>query len=418
MANCSRTVRALALSAFLLAAAGARAEIISGGGREMFDVRFLNADETSPLYYKEDNETYSFTPALKKAVLSGYQYWADILGPGAKNDGAVPVYVRGLKVFQNANAGQDNYVNGRYISNNGWVLTMQNGGSISPFDITKAKWQRIEGTPRFGYVVDGKVLDKYGVALVTFGDNYGAQREGSERGWWLNDKTLLPDNEQAADLGRVARHELAHALGITASRSAIRRNRVTQKDEDGRPLYRFSSTETPDTVFYKHLIDERGNRARPGMEIITAEEFERRKAENPSLNEKDFFILSYVRSWDLKKGSTKGKAYFTGTNVSEVLDGATFDGMVGIPINGWESYPELSHIELGGTMSHADYRNWATFNEAELAVMQDIGWKFDRKAYYGIRSTRMARRSRTRADFPPATPKARRTLTACRARCR
>ena len=190
----------------------------------------------------------------------------------------IPVYVRGLKVFQNANAGQDNYVNGRYISNNGWVLTMQNGGTISPVDITKAKWQRIEGTPRFGYVVDGKVLDKYGVALVTFGDNYGAQREGSERGWWLNDKTLLPDNEQAADLGRVARHELAHALGITASRSAIRRNRANQKDEDGRPLYRFSSTETPDTVFYKHLIDERGNRARPGMEIITAEEFERRKA--------------------------------------------------------------------------------------------------------------------------------------------
>ena len=140
MANCSRTVRALALSAFLLAAAGARAEIISGGGREMFDVRFLNADETSPLYYKEDNETYSFTPSLKKAVLSGYQYWADILGPGAKNVGAVPVYVRGLKVFQNANAGQDNYENGQYISNNGWVLTMQNGGSISPFDITKAKW--------------------------------------------------------------------------------------------------------------------------------------------------------------------------------------------------------------------------------------------------------------------------------------
>lgn len=119
------------------------------------------------------------------------------------------------------------------------------------------------------------------------------------------------------------------------------------------------------------------------MEIITAEEFERRKTENPSLDEKDFFILSYVRSWDLKKGSTKGKAYFTGTNVSEVLDGATFDGMAGIPINGWESYPELSHIELGGTMSHADYRNWTTFNEAELAVMQDIGWKFDRKAYYG-----------------------------------
>ena len=383
MVRRSRISRALALSAFLLAAASARAEIVSGGGREMFDVRFLNADETSPLYHREDNERYTFTSALKEAVLSGYQYWADILGPGAKNDGPVPVYVRGLQRFANANAGQYNYADGRYAANSGWMLTMQNGGTISPFDLTKVKWQRIEGTPRFGYVVDGKVLDKYGVALVTFGDNYGALREGSARGWWLNDKTLLPDNEQASDLGRVARHELAHALGIAASRSRIRKDGVNQSDEDGRPLYRFATVETPDWVFYKHLIDERGNWARPGMDIITPEEFERRKKENPSLDEKDFFILSYVRRSGLEKGSMKGKAYFLGDNVSEVLDGATFDGVGGVPINGWERNPELSHIELGGTMSHADYRNWTTFNEAELAVMQDIGWKFDRKAYYG-----------------------------------
>ena len=383
MVRRSRISRALALSAFLLAAAGSRAEIVSGGGREMFDVRFLTESESSPLYSSTDNARYTFSPALKKGVLAGFQYWADILGPGAKNEGPVPVYVRGLQRFANANAGQYNYADGRYAANSGWMLTMQNGGTISPFDITKAKWQRIEGTPRFGYVVDGKVLDKYSVALVTFGDNYGALREGAERGWWLNDKTLLPDNEQASDLGRVARHELAHALGIAASRSRIRKDGVNQSDEDGRPLYRFSTVETPDWVFYKHLIDERGNWARPGMEIITPEEFERRKKENPSLDEKDFFILSYVRRSGLEKGSTKGKAYFLGDNVSEVLDGATFDGVGGVPINGWENYPELSHIELGGTMSHADYRNWTTFNEAELAVMQDIGWKFDRKAYYG-----------------------------------
>ena len=73
MVRRSRISRALALSAFLLAAAGARAEIVSGGGREMFDVRFLNADETSPLYHREDNERYTFTSALKEAVLSGCQ---------------------------------------------------------------------------------------------------------------------------------------------------------------------------------------------------------------------------------------------------------------------------------------------------------------------------------------------------------
>ena len=91
----SRISRALALSAFLLFSASARAEIVSGGGREMFDVRFLTESESSPLYSSTDNARYTFSPALKKAVLSGYQYWADILGPGAKNTAPVPVYVRG-----------------------------------------------------------------------------------------------------------------------------------------------------------------------------------------------------------------------------------------------------------------------------------------------------------------------------------
>lgn len=90
------------------------------------------------------------------------------------------------------------------------------------------------------------------------------------------------------------------------------------------------------------------------------------------------------------KRNGKVHLYFEGENVTEALGGKKFeraDGVKisGIPINLWEDYePEFSHSDLSRSMmSHQNYRSYNNFMEAELAILQDIGYKIDRRNYYG-----------------------------------
>ncbi len=139
--------------------------------------------------------------------------------------------------------------------------------------------------------------------------------------------------------------------------------------------------------FGAHLYDLNGKQAQNGDIVIPEELYN--KLGNDADKSK-FFVLN-PQTYDKPYG-----AYFSGKNVKEVLNGAklAFFGdktAEGLPVNGWEinerylvSVPELSHINLNGMMSHITYFNVTTFFEAELAVMQDLGYQFDRKNYYGF----------------------------------
>lgn len=137
-------------------------------------------------------------------------------------------------------------------------------------------------------------------------------------------------------------HEIGHALGVSSLASVT----------DSQYL------STWDT----HLRDRYGTWLRPGVGIAK---------EGQGSPGTDFLVGD---------GALSGVT-FQGEHVAEVMG----DGN-GLPINGYEGDDaELSHIELEHSlMSHQSYRNYTIFMEAELAALQDLGYRIDRRNFFGF----------------------------------
>lgn len=153
----------------------------------------------------------------------------------------------------------------------------------------------------------------------------------------------LPSTGAQTDLVSVLYHETAHALGIISIAESGKNEQLSLWDT--------------------HLKDAYGTRLTPGMNVVHEGE--------GGVPGRDFIVGDATRS-----GVT-----FHGRNVAEVMGN---DG--GLLIEGYEDdYLDLSHIELEHSlMSHQNYRNYSTFMEAELAVLQDLGYSIDRRNFYGF----------------------------------
>lgn len=256
---------------------------------------------------------------LRNALINEAQYWAEAIAPGLSNSSAVPIGVLGT---DQDGASAQSY----YITDPGHSDYTQLGAALLRDWRTDPEF---EGVIRIG----------------TWPSYYGSSID-DPRYYDYSPATHLPQNGNKILLSTVMLHEIAHALGLGSSA--------------------FAGTAFADVVplYDKYLYDANGNVAKPGQRISTTQEA-------------GIFYLP-----------ADGKAFFKGPNVMEVLDGAL---PAGIPINGWEGMgasgqplAELSHIELRNSlMSHQNYRNYGTFMEAELALMQDIGYTIDRSQYYG-----------------------------------
>lgn len=245
--------------------------------------------------------------------------------------------------------------------------------------------------------------------------------------WYIEKFPSLPSNGTDSDYYGTITHEMFHALGLGTYISNDSSGKVTFgtsgnyddngykrsmavfnkyemgiRDVFGRVVYYAVSSETDSELKTYTYFD--GNPIDPNAtEALSHIEGELVSRDIVSISLDEYNVLKKSKAFDPEKfyvlkgkdvGTNSG-TYFTGKNVEDVLDGALIawpDGsevqpVPGLPLNGYEGddpAPELSHIELQNcNMSHQAYRNFCNFTEAELAILQDLGYNVDRGAYYG-----------------------------------
>ncbi len=365
-------------------------EYVYHDGKEMIQMEFFGEGEFS--------SEYTLDSALIDATKSSTAYWTNILGPRSGYSSAWQILVTAKKNFQNAAAASYSFVDNKSTERNFVSAMLQGNRTLVNLDLKsfinaegKDADEKIENT-----VPDGIV----GLSLIRIGQHFGANRDGVIDGWAVDTDTVLPTNEQATDFVGTFRHELGHALGIALGMNIIDADgnvlddieddeevKRLAKNTDGTLRSKFADDVTSSYSWNMHLVDENLNPAKPGMRIVTPETFAELQEQNPEINQNDYFIVSRYSN---EENPASGYAYFIGNKVTEVLDGATFNGVSGLPVNGWEYNDEVgvrmfegSHFQTPGMMSHRPYSNYTGFLEVELAAMQDLNYDFDRKAYYG-----------------------------------
>ena len=346
-------------------------EIVSYGGYDIFRVQYFDlADREKLEENKIDqwNLDYSYNAAMKKSIRDAFEQWAEILYRNGKNMKQPGLFVVGADdEARNASAGPTAMVvdsNGikTYISADNFLDVFQNGLECGDLDLFNNECD-INSILAFGHVSIGKNI---GANLANNGAYYG---------WIYEPLTQQQQSESAVSLQVVLYHEIAHALGIICGKKDEDEN----ENEAGNTNKKYVFSDLPEgsNNFDSHLVDQNGNYAAEGQEISSSDGA-------------GVFFVENLDADKLSATSTAGRVYFVGENVSEVLGGTgekvkKFQNVDGIPILGWENgRPDFSHINLArGLMSHHNYRSYTALMEAELAIMQDIGYDIDRRNFFG-----------------------------------
>ena len=245
--------------------------------------------------------------------------------------------------------------------------------------------------------------------------------------WYIDNFPVLPSNGTNSDYYGTITHEMFHALGLgtyisektktfgtsanyghNQSMAVFNKYEMGIRDVFNRVVY-YAYNENGNTYYdggkgEQQPINPNASNITINGELtsrtivpISLDDF---KSEDFEIKPDEFYVL---RGDDV---GTNSGAYFTGENVKKVLttynnatqrdelasiawpDDSEAPAVQGLPLNGYEdskgTIPELSHIELQNVnMSHQYYRNWCSFTEAELALMQDLGYNIDRSKYFG-----------------------------------
>ena len=281
------------------------------------------------------------------SICEGLDYWARILAPQAANTNPIPILI---------------------FPSNGEGAGALSVSTVDFDDLTffASALTHEDYESRLQNYLASLPEDEW----VSFDDFKSAAILIGTFDWSHEPLHALPDNGDGFHLPATIVHELTHALGI-----------LTQVSKTPNGHYAFMSDYFG--LWSQGLRDSNGKQAESGMTISIGG-------------------TEYDGDFVLDNDSLYSGVHFTGDHVQEVLgEGTTlsfpeigleqYEKLVpGLPVNGAEPdsnggiSPELSHIELqNGLLSHQNWRNWTIPMEAELAALQDVGLKFDRKQLFG-----------------------------------
>lgn len=233
------------------------------------------------------------------------------------------------------------------------------------------------------YGAGGKDYSAY-LADIQVNHSWWYQEQYGWIDWDLGTMNSLPSAGVNTELTPMLIHELGHALGLLTTRDM---RKVTEDDGS----YYYTDFELVyGGLFSQGLYDVYDKPLAATSKIVLYNEV-------PADGGNYFAVYSMKSMYYDGDGYVSG-AYFRGEHTDEVLNGAMIDwpdlegglSVPGIPVNGFDPddngvyYADFSHLELkNGLMSHQSYRNYTVLMEAELAVMQDLGLKLDRRNHYG-----------------------------------
>lgn len=356
-------------------------------GKPLFEIYYYGAEDAGNVAAKSyfnafstekgiESLVYTLKDDIKTGLDNAFRQWAEILGPGAKNKNPVQYFV-GTNNRENASASSLSTTYGERSENpNHLHDALQNGADIEWIESLES-------------LMDESALPPAacGFGGIIIGQNLGLNENDGRYGFVATPiPKPVPTEMRGSPIIPVMFHEIGHSLGILCGR--------TQKIlfPDYAP-YQFGDAAENADSFTSHLYDQNGRRAdHAGLWIMTSQAYEAiMNSDIPdavAAVKGNAFIVDDVTGLS----GRNGRAYLTfrGDHVTEVLNGRTFadpngNQVSGLPINLWEhNIPDFSHIDLERSlMSHQNYRSYNTFMEAELALLQDIGYNIDRKNFYG-----------------------------------
>lgn len=372
--------------------------IESNDGKKIFDVQYYGVEDRNQniatLFGSEDKNVrvlnYNLHEDIKVGLNNAFQLWAEILSPGSKNSQPVQYFVCTYDK-ENADAVSLSYLNGEHSDNpNFFREIIQNGKTVQNVS-------DLRDDNELAKINQGEVA--FGV--IRIGEDLGINDGDGKFGWINNSYYFHPvaQSMRNIEITPVMFHEIGHSLGFAAGTEENSLGLdIFDDDNVGHSLMILTKDADNPKSFTAHLRDQSGKKAGAGMWILTqslfdSDNFKNAYSENSgggTLRPENVFIVEDAnQSYDVKRNG-KVYLYFEGENVTDALDGKTFtrgDGqqISGIPINLWERWqPDFSHSDLARSMmSHHNYRSYNNFMEAELAIMQDIGYTIDRKNFYG-----------------------------------